>query len=198
MIEAIVLAAGLGTRMRATKPLLVIGGQPALAVVLKRIRAAGIARPIVVLGHDEDALRAAVDLTDCRVPVNPHPERGMGTSLAIGIAAIDAEAAGVLVFHADMPFVREGTVRSVLSAAAAGARIAAPAYRGNRGFPVFFHRSCLLELSETLTGEEGGRIYLRAHARDLILVDVDDPGCLQDLDRPDDLVGSEASSDPSA
>jgi CTP:molybdopterin cytidylyltransferase MocA len=194
MIQAIVLAAGFGKRMGRTKPLIDVDGQPALAVVLGRIRTAGVSRPIVVLGHRETEIRAAVDLSGCRVTVNLLPERGMGSSLAAGIAALPGETDGVLVFHADMPFVRARTIRAVLSAAAAGARIAAPAHLGRRGFPIFFHRSCLSGLLETLDGDEGGRAYVRDQGSDVTLVNVDDPGCVSDLDHPSDFARSEGGA----
>lgn len=191
MIEAIVLAAGFGTRMGRTKPLLDIDGRPALTVVLDRIRAAGIPRPILVLGHGEAEIRASVDLSEAQVVTNPHPEQGMGTSLAVGLVAVSKNAMGAVVFHADMPFIESETVRSVLSAATSGARIAAPAHEGRRGFPVFFHRSCFSELRTLLGGEEGGCAYLRVHSNELVLVDVDDSGCVTDLDRFADLARGE-------
>jgi len=189
MIQAIVLAAGLGTRMGGTKPLAFIDGEPALARVLGAIRAAEIGRPILVLAKlSAEQIAAAVDLAGSAVIVNDQPQAGMGSSLRLGLDAVPRDAAGVLVFHADMPFVHPATIRAVLEAASRGSRIAAPFYRGQRGFPVFFQRSCLPGLRRSLTGDAGGRAYIAAHQAELATVRVDDPGCVHDLDRPDDLI----------
>ena len=192
MIEAIVLAAGLATRMGAIKPLLPIDGEPALGIVLRRIAAAGIARPIVVLGAGSaDVIEAAVDLGRCEVVRNDEPEAGMARSLRLGLDAVSSNATGVLVFHADMPLLQVGTVRAVLRAVGGGARIAAPTYRGQRGFPVFFRRSCFAELRGSLGGDAGGLGYIDAHRDDLTDVPVGDPGSVHDIDRPEDLAARE-------
>jgi molybdenum cofactor cytidylyltransferase len=192
MIEAIALAAGLATRMGEIKPLTLVDGEPVLVIVLRRIRAAGVSRPIVVLGsRSAQRIEEAVDLTDCVVVFNDEPEAGMSRSLRLGLDAVSPEAIGALIFHADMPFVRPETVRAVLHAAEAGASIVAPIHRARRGFPVFFHRACFPELRESLSGDAGGRAYIEAHHDDLVSITVDDPGCVYDIDRPTDLAAWE-------
>jgi len=186
--EAIVLAAGLATRMGVVKPLTPIEGEPALEVIVRRIREAGIARPIVVLGSPSAAqIKEAIDLRECVVVDNDVPEVGMSHSLRLGLDALPDAADGVLVFHADMPFVQAKTIRAVLRAADRGAVIAAPLFGNRRGFPVFFHRVHIRGLRETLSGDVGGRTYIEGRRKDLTTVAVDDPGCVYDVDRPSDL-----------
>lgn len=188
MIDAIVLAAGLSTRMGVDKPLLVIDGEAAVARVVRRVREAGIARPIVVLGaQSAERIRATVDLTGCCVAVNDAPEAGMGGSLRLGLDATSPNVVGVVVLHADMPFVRSETIRGVIREAERGARIVAPTYRGRRGFPVFFHRTHLPGLRRALSGDRGGRAYIDAHRGDLVTFESSDPGSVFDIDRPADL-----------
>ena len=187
MIEAIVLAAGRGERLGTIKPLVSIDGEPALIRVIRTIRKAGVEQIIVVLGHAAETVQAQVDLTDCRVILNPRHKTGMASSLIHGIESVSPAAQGVLIFHADMPTVRAETIRAVVQRAEQGARIVAPSYRGQRGFPVFLHRSCLQELIPTLIGDVGAQRYISTHAEELILVEVDDPGAIRDIDRPEDL-----------
>ncbi|GAG27027.1 unnamed protein product, partial [marine sediment metagenome] len=175
MIEAMVLAAGLATRMGEIKPLTLVNGEAALVTILRRIRTAGISRPIVVLGsRSAQRIEKAVDLTECIVVLNDEPEAGMSRSLRLGLDAVSPEATGVLIFHADMPFVRPETIRAVLHAAERGAQIAAPIHQARRGFPAFFHRTCFAELRESLSGDAGGRAYIEAHHEDLVSIAVDD------------------------
>jgi nicotine blue oxidoreductase len=186
MIEAIVLAAGKGERLGGVKPLLDAGGEPALARIVRALRAAGIEAILVVLGHAADRIRREVDLSRCRVVVNPNYESGMASSLSLGIRSLSPEAEGFLVLHADMPFLARETIRAVVEAGRRGARIAAPTYRGERGFPVYFCRACVEDLLPTLTGEAGGRRFLAAHREETVLIPVDDAGAVRDVDRPED------------
>jgi molybdenum cofactor cytidylyltransferase len=105
---------------------------------------------------------------------------GMGRSLACGIRAC-GDAAGWIVALADMPAVSTATIAAVRDAIARGHDAAAPACRGRRGHPVGFGRACLDELL-ALSGDAGARSVLAAHPP--LLIDVDDPGCLLDIDTP--------------
>jgi len=187
MIAALVLAAGRGVRMGRSKPLIEINGRPVLELVISKIEKAGITSKTVVLGHGAERIEKEIDLSGCYLVINPHPEEGLSSSLRIGLAAIPADANGVLIFHADMPFIETTTINAVLSAAKQGARIAAPAYAGRRGFPVYFERSLFPRLVDSLSGDSGGRGYIAEHEELVELIEVDDPGCIRDLDRPEDL-----------
>jgi CTP:molybdopterin cytidylyltransferase MocA len=187
MIDGVVLAAGLGRRMGRIKPLLSIDGIPALGRVLSRLTRAGIERPIVVVGHAAAALARTVDLAACRVVENPDPSRGLSSSLRLGLEAVSPQSLGTLIALADMPLVSEETVRAVVDAARAGAPLAAPTYRGRRGFPVFIRGDRVPDVLDSLSGDAGARTYLEAHRAEIALVEVDDPGCVLDLDRPGDL-----------
>jgi len=187
MTQPIVLAAGLGTRMGAIKALLPIGGLPALAVVLRTIASAGLQSPIIVLGHDAGEIRQTVDISECKVVVNEHPELGLSRSMKLGLDAVEEAASGILVFHVDMPYLAPSTVRALLQAVANGATLAAPFYQGKRGFPVYFGRVHIRFLNESLQGDSGGRRFLSEHRDGLTPVVVEDPGCVFDIDRPSDL-----------
>ena len=59
LIDAVVMAAGKGTRMKSdlAKVLHPVAGRPLIAHVLATARAAGIGRIVVVVGHQRDAVR---------------------------------------------------------------------------------------------------------------------------------------------
>ncbi|MEN6369548.1 MAG: nucleotidyltransferase family protein [Thermotogota bacterium] len=193
MIAGLVLAAGLGRRMGAVKPLINVNGTPSLGRVLSTIDDAGIRSVVVVLGRDAERIRSAVNLAGRLVVVNPSPERGMASSLTLGISALPPGAEGVLVFHADMPFLQSATVRAV-SRTGEEAAIAAPSWKGIRGFPVFFRRDQWDELRSTLRGDTGGKAFLQGHPDRLRTVEVEDPGCVRDIDCPNDLARQEEIS----
>jgi len=104
----------------------------------------------------------------------------MGHSLACGVRA-RSSAAGWVIALADMPAVSPATIVAVRDALARGYPSAAPVHRGQRGHPVGFGRACRTELL-ALTGDAGARGVLAAHPP--LLIEVDDPGCLLDIDAP--------------
>ena len=121
----------------------------------------------------------------CNTVVCKNASEGMGTSLATGVRAA-SDADGWVVALADMPFILPDTTRSVMQALRAGAAIAAPVFRGERGHPVGFDRRFYLELSE-LRGDKGARALLERHPESITLVEVEDRGVLRDIDKPSDL-----------
>jgi len=194
--EAIVLAAGKGERMGTVKPLVEIAGVPALARVIATLRRAGIEHILVVLGYAAKKIEREVDLNNERIVLNSNYESGMGSSLALGIKSLAPETTGFLVLHADMPYVTEDAVRAVLARTREGGLIVVPSYHGKRGFPVYLDRSCCEKLLPTLVGETGAREYIASHLDDLVLVEVDDSGCVWDIDRPEDLMMREEEREP--
>lgn len=188
-IEAIILAAGKGERMGTIKPLVGIDGQPALERVIETLDLASVDRVIVVLGYKAKEITEMVDLSNCERAINLNYERGMGTSLALGVKMVSKTSLGFLVCHADMPYIEQQTVRKVLDVARKGARIAAPIYRGTRGFPVYLSVDCVSDLLKTLKGDSGARNYILEHVSDVELVEVNDPGAVIDVDQPQDVIG---------
>ena len=110
---------------------------------------------------------------------------GMGHSLAAAVRAA-GDASGWVVALGDMPRVATHSIEAVVAALNAGARIAVPTHRGQRGHPVGFAASCRAELL-ALRGDAGARGLLQRYAAEVVSVEVDDPGILQDVDTVDDL-----------
>jgi molybdenum cofactor cytidylyltransferase len=121
----------------------------------------------------------------CRVTQCAEAVRGMGHTLAHGVANA-REAAGWIVALADMPAIRPSTIENIALALRAGATIAAPTYRGERGHPVGFSARLRSELL-ALTGDAGARSVLERHRDAIQLVECDDPGIILDVDAKSDL-----------
>src|SRR6185295_1646906 len=103
-VTAIVLAAGASTRMGRNKLLLDVGGE---TLVRRAVRAAiegGADEVVVVLGHEEDRVRAELRGLDCRPVVNPDHAEGAGSSVRAGVRQA-AGADALMIVLADMPFV---------------------------------------------------------------------------------------------
>jgi molybdenum cofactor cytidylyltransferase len=186
VIAGVLLAAGRAARFGGAKLLARLGGDgEPVGVRACRNLIAVLPRTIAVVRPDDAELAAALRAAGALVIACPDADRGMGASLACGVAAVGG-ADGYVVALADMPWVAPATTRAVAAALAAGAPVAAPWHAGRRGHPVGFGRVCEAALL-ALGGDEGARSIFAARERDAVRIDVDDPGCLADVDRPEDL-----------
>jgi molybdenum cofactor cytidylyltransferase len=189
-IRGILLAAGYSKRFGSNKLLQALppGGPDAgvpIALAAAKHLLEVLPDSIAVVRPRAQKLAALLRDAGCNTVVCRNAAQGMGTSLAAGVRASDG-ADGWVVALADMPFIGGDTIRALVGALEGGAVIVAPSYKGQRGHPVGFGRSCLEELS-ALTGDQGARELLSRHADALVLRETDDPGVLRDIDRPSDL-----------
>lgn len=181
----LLLAAGAATRFGSDKLQHPLPHGVAIAVQAARHLRAAVPSVVAVVREGADATARALAAEGCEVVVCTTAAAGMGASLACAARAA-GEADGYLVALADMPFVRPSTIAAVRDALAGGAAVAAPYFRARRGHPVGFAGTLHAELA-ALSGDEGARRVLDAHAAQLVKVPVGDPGALRDIDRPADL-----------
>ena len=102
---AVVLAAGLGKRMRSRLPKVLhpICGRPMLAYVLDAAEAATGKRPIVVVSPATEAVREAFgERADFAIQDEPH---GTADALRAALEALPDDVADVLVVSGDVPLV---------------------------------------------------------------------------------------------
>jgi bifunctional UDP-N-acetylglucosamine pyrophosphorylase/glucosamine-1-phosphate N-acetyltransferase len=124
---AIVLAAGEGTRMRASVPKVLhkIGGTTLLEHVFASAREAGVEDIAVVVGPDHGAIEAVVQEIAPNAQIFTQSER-LGTAHAV-LAAKKAMVKGtddILVMFADTPLVRGETLGKLRGALSEGAAVA--------------------------------------------------------------------------
>lgn len=187
-LTALVLAAGQSRRMGAdNKLLLPVHGRPLLAHTVECVQEEAD-EVIVVTGFDDRRVRAALSDQAVRIVYNPEHEQGMATTIRRGLLAA-AQADAYAIVLGDMPALKPSTLaqlRAALEAAAARGEqaIALPTYDGRRGHPVCFHAAFRPALM-ALKGDVGARAVLEAHPDRVVLVPVDDPGILQDVDTPE-------------
>ncbi|MDB5924699.1 MAG: nucleotidyltransferase family protein [Betaproteobacteria bacterium] len=184
-IIAILLAAGSGTRFGGGKLLHPLDDGVAIAAHAARNLLAANLSVIAVVRTGDFPLSDILEQEGCEVTQSRDSVRGMGHTLAHGVAA-SREAAGWVVALADMPRIGAETIKKIAGALAEGATIAAPMYRGERGHPVGFSSALREELLE-LSGDSGARAVVQRHRDGIVLIECDDPGVLLDIDERTDL-----------
>jgi molybdenum cofactor cytidylyltransferase len=121
-----------------------------------------------------------------RVVRNENPSRGQLSSLWTGLDATGADTEAALMTLVDVPMTNAATVRAVIDSwERTRAPIVRPAIGDRHGHPVLFDRWVFDELRRApLT--EGAKVVVHAHADELVNVPVDDEGCVEDVDTPEE------------
>ncbi len=185
---AIVLAAGLGTRFGGNKLSAMLNGRPVLQHVLDALAAAGIDDPAVVVGPDGSALDSTMAWRTARRIPNPHPERGLASSLRLGWDAVMSSTPApeaVLVALGDQPLLDPGVVLQILAQPLDAARpvVVARHLDGSRN-PVRLEAAAGGLVSDA-SGDRGlGPLLDRSPE---LVREVPVPGSNPDVDHPDDL-----------
>jgi molybdenum cofactor cytidylyltransferase len=184
-IVGILLAAGSGSRFGGEKLLQPLADGVAIAAHAARNLIAAVPSVVAIVRWGDFPLYDMLEQEGCHVTMFEGAARGMGASLAHGIAQA-READGWVIALADMPNIRPDTIASIVAALEAGALIAAPTRGGERGHPVGFAARLRPEL-QAVDRDEGARAVLERHQGDVKLIECDDPGIFVDIDRREDL-----------
>ncbi|MBK4726514.1 nucleotidyltransferase family protein [Pantoea agglomerans] len=185
-VGILVMAAGYSRRYReqdGRHKLLVrhqvCGNLSLLAHTLQIATAACGKRVNVVLRPEDHALIETARRYHCGITLLESPS--LGDSIAAGVAA-QPYWSGWLVMLADMPWLQLNTVKRVRQALAF-ADIVRPQWKLQVGHPVGFSAN-VRETLLGLQGQEGARSILSGAPP--LLLQVDDPGCVRDVDVPGD------------
>jgi len=180
-VAGVLLAAGEGRRLGNPKALVELVGVRLIDRGVALLREGGTAPVVAVLGA------AVVELLGVITVHNPDWRTGMGSSLAAGLGSVPVSAEAAVVALVDQPLVGSGSVRRLIAAYRAGARVAVAAYHGQPRNPVLLAREHWPAAIALATGDVGARPFLRAHPDLVTLVECADTGRPDDVDTPEDL-----------
>ncbi|MDR0826736.1 MAG: nucleotidyltransferase family protein [Desulfovibrio sp.] len=192
---ALILAAGRAARMGRIKALLPLplpgGGEKspvpecsALERLVRLYRAAGVRDLLLVSGFHAQEVEGAANALDLPVIRNPHPEKGMFSSVCAGLEAAPPEWTALFIHPVDVPLVREETLRLLLDAASADPRaVLTPRHGGCSGHPPLVPASCIASI---LASRGGGSLHSALAALPQRSLEIADPFILEDMDSPQD------------
>ena len=188
MINAIIVAAGAGTRLGQPKARLLIHGVPLALLHVRRAREAGCDGIVVVTRRADQEWVGR----EAEVAVSVEPEQA--GSLRAGVAALFGDGGGggdgdwVLVTPVDALPARLETISRLFAALGEGADAVSPVVSGKGGHPVVLRASVLRRAYDGAAPPL--RDVLQGLGARRLRVEVDDPNVVTNLDTPADVLAA--------
>ena len=189
MVSAIVLAAGLSTRMgTANKLLLAYKNKTVIATVIENIIAAGIEEIIVVSGFEAEKIQGALEGLAVQFVHNPAYEKGMTASIQHGVSV--AKGNGYMICLSDMVLIEPAEYTLLKEAFELQLKldrkcICMPRFKNEKGNPVIFssfYKKAILQHKDM----EGCKEIVQLNKAHIHWIEMDSLHILQDMDYPED------------
>jgi len=196
-IGAVVLAAGVSSRMGANKLLMPLWGKPLVRHAVEAAAASRAATVVVVTGNSSKEVEDSLDGLTVSFVENKEFAKGLSTSLKCGLRALPDDCDGAVILLGDMPAISPNLLDRLIAAfdPAQGRAIVVPTRGGRRGNPVLWARRFFPEIL-ALEGDTGAKRLMVLH-RDLVHeLEAADDGPFIDIDTPEALAAYETMSDP--
>jgi molybdenum cofactor cytidylyltransferase len=192
-IAAIVLAAGLGSRMGGNKLTARLAGKAMLLHAVDAALKSHASQVIVVTGNDERNVRSTLDGMHVHIVHNPDFRDGLSTSLKAGIRAVSEQSDGAIVLLGDMPGIVAPLLDRMIAAfdPQEGRAICVAAHARKRGNPVLWARQFFPDIL-TLQGDVGARHLIAANEEAVCEIEAGSDAPLVDIDTEDARAAYEA------
>jgi len=186
-LTAIILAGGKSSRMNGPfKPLLPVGGIPAMERSVRMFREAGVEDIRCVTGHNHKGLSERLEKIGVKEHFNRNHEEGMFSSIQTGVSNLDPCCEAFFILPVDIPLVRMATVVRLCEAWNKGDRkILYPVFQEKRGHPPLIPAAHAGEIM-AWHGDGGLRKVLARHEAEALDIPVADECMLMDMDTMDD------------
>lgn len=181
-LRALIVAAGLSSRMGTLKALLPVAGEAMIRLSAKKLLAAGAEEIVVVTGYRREAIEAALTGLPARFVLNEnYASTQMFDSIKLGLAALkDAER--IFFAPVDAPAYRTETARALLRFCS---DFAVPCFERKPGHPILMTAKAARWL-RGYSGEGGLRAAMQTSGLPIHELETDDPGVLLDADTPEE------------
>lgn len=181
---AVIVAAGMSSRMGEFKPMLNIGSISVAQRVIATLKQAGVNRIVVVTGYQAAALERHLSREGVVFLRNEQYETTqMFDSARIGLAYLKDKCDTILFTPVDIPLFTVSTVKTLLRS---GHRLACPACGQETGHPVLIGAELVEQILKD-AGDGGLQGALGRLDAEMAQVPVNDPGILRDADTPEDF-----------
>ena len=180
---ALIVAAGMSSRMGDFKPLLNIGSISIAQRVVATFQQAGVDKIVMITGYNATLLERHLSGNGVVFLRNEdYRTTQMFDSVCIGLRYLRDKCDRVLFTPVDIPLFTAATVRALLET---DAELACPAVEGETGHPTLI-AAPLFDRILADPGDQGLRGALERCGAELRLLPVEDRGVLHDADTPED------------
>lgn len=180
---AVIVAAGMSSRMGDFKPMLNIGSISIAHRIVATFRQAGVSRIVMVTGYNAEALERHLSGNGIVFLRNPdYAATQMFDSAKIGLSYLKDKCDRILFTPVDIPLFTQHTVEALLEAPG---KLACPVCDGEPGHPIIFS-SELLDSILSYGGDGGLKAAIAQCGVPMEPVVVKDRGILHDADTPED------------
>ncbi|MFY9553688.1 MAG: nucleotidyltransferase family protein [Blastocatellia bacterium] len=192
MISAILLAAGESRRMGEFKQLLGFHDKTFVEHCVDNLLAARLDEVVVVTGHRESEVRAALGDRPVRFVKNPQYRSGMSSSIKSGFLALSEGTKACVLALVDQPHIGTEVIDSLIEThETSNSLVTIPRYEGKNGHPIVLDLSLKEEIL-SMDPAKGLRQVVAANRGRIVHVEVSNGAVLEDFDLPEDykrLVG---------
>lgn len=166
-IAAIVLAAGVSSRMGKPKLLLSYNSHTIIEETIDQVLEAGYDETVVVIGSEREQMQELLAARPVRIAFNLNFRAGLAGSIKAGVSSLDASTDAFALVLGDQPQISTKTHQLVLAAFRKHKKgICAPVCDGQIGHPVIFSIDYKTRMY-ALQGDKGARQLIEAHRDDL-------------------------------
>ncbi len=181
---ALIVAAGMSSRMGQFKPMLSIGSISIAQRILATLHQAGVSKIVMITGYNAVTLERHLAGNGIIFLRNEAYETTqMFDSVKIGLRYLQGKCDRILFTPVDVPLFTAGTVKTILDS---GADLACPMCDGRQGHPILIADRLIPEILADC-GEQGLKGAMDRCSVPLLRIDVEDPGTIHDADTPEDF-----------
>lgn len=185
-VSAIVLCAGLSTRMEKFKPLLLYKGTIIINHIVETLLSSIVYKITLVTGHNADMISREIKQPGVNVVYNDKYYDGMHTSVMCGVNNIPEDADAFLLMLVDQPHITVSLINDLINYYQKSDKgIIIPAYSNRGGHPIIIDKRYFNE-ARNLNPNTGLKQLMINHTEDIAYMTVNNDNILFDIDTPED------------
>ena len=197
MISAILLAAGLSSRMNGENKLIKeINDKPLILHSIKNLLGSAVNEIIIVLGYEKDVVENLIEQNKkIKIVFNKDYKKGVSASIKTGLENISSKSEFFFICLGDMPNVNQNIYNKMIKTIYNYNKklkpnfkkeIVIPTFEGKDGNPILFSKYMKSKL-KNIEGDKGAKELINLYKNKSINVPIKNSGIILDFDNIEDF-----------